>query len=83
MKIEDRLTVGKILIAEFGRLAGQLDPYDEQLPDIIKRALMTQLKMKAFYDKWDKPPQMLEQLDQMDLIIKRLEQIQNKHVTDM
>jgi hypothetical protein len=83
MDLSDRFMVGKILITEFGRLAEEIDPYDDDLPEIIKRALYTRLKMKCFCIKYDEPPEMVEQLAMMDSVIKTLELKQNRYATDM
>lgn len=80
MKVSDRLLIGKILVDELERLAAEFDPYDDELPEIIKRAMMTKQKMKIFYKKWGEPPELLKQIEQIDSVIKKLEQLHNKHV---
>lgn len=83
MDISSKLAVGSALISELDRLTDKLNPYDDKLPEIIKRAVLTKLRMKKCYDLWDQPPALLEQLERIDSVIKKLELIQNKCVTDM
>ncbi|HSX39116.1 MAG TPA: hypothetical protein VLI92_00810 [Candidatus Saccharimonadales bacterium] len=77
--LTERLLIGKALISVLEEATSQLDdPYDDSLPEMIKKAVMAQLRMKNFYSKHNEPPEMFEQLEQMDIIIKRLFELQNK-----
>lgn len=78
METTERLLFGKILIAEFGRLSENLDPAEIDVGEIVRRANVTRFKMKTCYEKWDRPAELKEQIDEMDSIIKKLEQMQNK-----
>ena len=78
METSDRFLLGKILIRTLEDEVKKLDPNDEHIPEIINRAHITRLKMKMFYKKWDEPQEVAEQLDQMESIIKKLEQMHNK-----
>ena len=84
MDILDRLEVGNILIGEFERLAHKLDPSEEELLSVvIKKANSVKFKMMMCYEQWDRPPEFMEQIERMDFVIKKLEKMQNKHVTGM
>ena len=39
--------------------------------------------MMMCYEQWDRPPEFIEQIERMDFVIKKLEKMQNKHVTGM
>ncbi len=83
MNISDRLLAGKILINQFEMLSAEFMPNDDELPKIIKRADSVKLKMLICYEKWGRPPELLEQIKQIDSVIKKLEQLHNKYVTGM
>ena len=83
MDLAARLLIAENLLTEFGILVEALSPYDRDFPEIIKKAKSVEAKMNRFYIKWHNPPEMLEHIQTMNKIIKRLEQKQNNHVTDM
>lgn len=78
MEKSDRFIIGKILIEVLEKHVNRLDPYDDDLAEIVQRAYKTHLKMHRTYENWGRPVEMLEQLDKMDSIIKKLHQMQNK-----
>lgn len=81
--IQDRFFMAQLLLDELERLADQLDPSKGDLPYILERAYNTQSKMKAFYEKWDEPPVMLEQINQINAVIKRLELLHTNYVNSL
>lgn len=83
MDITARVLIITLLVDEFNKLAMALDPCDHDFPEILKKAKLIQAKAERFYIKWDNSPELLERIQSMDSIIKKLEQKQNNHVTDM
>ena len=83
MTVKERILIGKILIERFSELADEVSSYHEELPVIIIKANLAKFNMVKYYEKWDKPPELLECIEQMDTIIKKLEQKQNRNVTGM
>lgn len=83
MDLAARLLIVEILLTEFAVLVEALDPYDRDFPEILRKAKSVEAKMNRFYIKWDNPPEMLEHIQGINKIIKRLEQKQNNHVTDL
>jgi hypothetical protein len=82
MGIEERLLVGKILLAQLEKEVALLSPQNGDLAKIIKKAQSTKAQMYLFYLKQDeKSFELLEQIRQMDSIIKKVEELHNKHVT--
>lgn len=87
MGIAERLIVGIALINELEKAVSQLEQHKKlsenakkELPEILRRAVAANLKMKTAYLQWDKPYELLEQIEKMEGVIKRLEYIYNKHV---
>lgn len=78
-----QLLIAQMLLDEFSILVKASDPYGNDLSSIIKKAKLLEAKMVWFYIKWGKIPEMLELIQKMDSIIKKLEKKQNNHVTDM
>ncbi len=83
MDISNRFEVGRILINELEQAVDNLSPYDEKLVEINKRANSIKRNMIIFYERWDRPPELFEQIEIMNSVIKKLEQLHNKHVTGM
>lgn len=83
MHLSERLLIGHILIAEFEKLANNIDPHDDEMNEVINRANYSLMKMKMFHKKMGEPPEMVQQIEYMATVIKKLEQKQNKHVTDV
>jgi hypothetical protein len=78
MELKERLHIGKVLIEMLEVGTRKLtDPYDDELPVFIKRAVMIQLRMKRFYHTHNQPPELLEQLDTIEKIVKRMTELQN------
>lgn len=73
--IQEKFAVSKLLLNEFERLVDQLKSNQEKMPELIAKAYDAQIKMIIFYNKWDKPSEMTEQLEQMSAIIKKMEQL--------
>jgi hypothetical protein len=81
MELKDRLHIGKALIEILQEHTVKLkDPYDDELPMFIKRAVMVQLRMKRFYHKHNEPPEMLEQLETIEKIVKDMMALQNNRL---
>lgn len=81
MELRDRLNIGKALIEILQEHTVKLkDPYDDELPMFIKRAVMVQLRMKRFYHKHNEPPEMLEQLETIEKIVKDMMALQNNRL---
>jgi hypothetical protein len=81
MELKDRLNIGNALIEILQEQTSKLkDPYDDELPMFIKRAVMVQLRMKRFYHKHDEPPEMLEQLETIEKIVKDMMALQNNRL---
>ena len=78
MELEARVKIGEILISEFERLSKELDPHDEELPRIIKRAWIAKLKMRMFYDTTERSPELLSLINKLDEVIKKVEELHNK-----
>lgn len=77
--LTEKMLVGKVLINLLDEQTVNLeDPYDDELPVFINRAMIVRLKMKQWHNTHGQPPEMIEQIDQMDKIIKRLMELQNK-----
>jgi hypothetical protein len=83
MEVSEKFLLGKILMRSLEEEVNKLDPADDHIPEIIYRAHKTRLKLKMFYKKWDEPQEVADQLNHLESIIKKLEQMQNKHVTDV
>lgn len=78
MELKDRLFVGNALIEILKEHTDKLDdPYCEELPMFIKRALIVQVRMKGFYHQHNEPPEMLEQLEMIQGIVKKMMDLQN------
>jgi hypothetical protein len=81
MELKDRLNIGNALIEILQEQTSKLkDPYDDELPMFIKRAVMVQLRMKRFYHKHNEPPEMLEQLETIEKIVKDMMALQNNRL---
>jgi hypothetical protein len=81
MDLTERLFIGEVLVEILGEQTAKLnDPYDDELPIMIKRALMVQFRMKQFYHKHNEPPEMDTQLEKINSIIKSMFELQNKKV---
>jgi hypothetical protein len=79
MELKERLHIGKVLIDMLEDATAKLtDPYDDELPVFIKRAVMVQLRMKRFYHTHERPPELLAQLDTIEGIVKRMTELQNR-----
>lgn len=79
MSYEDKLKVNKALLEILANEIRKLDdPYADELPLFIHRAMMAKLRMKSFSMTHGEPPEMTDQIGQMDAIIKRLQDLQNK-----
>lgn len=79
MELEDKILVGEVLTKVLDeQTRGLDDPYMDELPMFITRALSVQMRMKKFYRSENCPPQMLGQLNLLETIIKRLLDLQNK-----
>ena len=83
MESTEKLRFGRILLDELEKAVSELDPNSELLPEIIKKSNIIKLKMLIAYRNMDKSPEMLEQINQLESIIKKVEQMHNKHVTEM
>jgi hypothetical protein len=82
--MEAKLTITMLLLNEFGILVEALDPYNlVDYPIIISKIKLVEAKMIRLYYKWDNPTELLDHIQHMSSIIKKLERKQNKHVTDM
>lgn len=78
MELKDRIFVGKALIDILKEHTDKLDdPYCEELPIFIKRALVVQIRMKGFYHQYNEPTEMLEQLETIQGIVKKMVDLQN------
>lgn len=77
MEITERLLISKVLISKMSEILDQIDPYDDELPAIFAKTLHLKMKMKMFYAKHDEP-ELLEQLNLVETLIKKIEDIQNK-----
>lgn len=73
MDLAMRLTVGKILVNEFGRIVDESELDDYEIDEVVKRASFTYLKMKLFAKKYDDPPELIELTERLNNIIKALE----------
>jgi hypothetical protein len=81
MELKDRLNIGNALIEILQEHTSKLkDPYDDELPHFIKRAVMVQLRMKRFYQKHNEPPEMLAQLETIEKIVKDMMALQNNRL---
>ena len=79
MELTDKIRIGEILVDVLDREIAKLDdPFDDELPAFIVRAIGVQSRMKRFSMAHDDPPEMQVSLDKMDAIIKRLMDLQNK-----
>jgi hypothetical protein len=79
MDLKERIFVGQVLVDVLGEYTAKLtDPYDDELPFMINRAIVVQLRMKRYYHKHDEPPEMDEQLEKINSIIKSMLELQNK-----
>jgi hypothetical protein len=79
MELKERLHIGEILIEMLQSATAKLnDPYDDELPILIKRSVELQLRMKRFYFMHDQPPELLSQLETIENIIKGLTELKNK-----
>jgi hypothetical protein len=77
--LAEKILVGRVLIDILDEQTVKLDdPYDDELPMFIHKAMIVRLKMKQWHSTHGQPPEMVDQLEQMDKIIKRLMELQNK-----
>ena len=77
MEIEQRLGLSCALLRDLEAEIDKLDPKREDIPAILIRANHTRLKMKAFFSEYPFP-QLLEQIELLDSMIIRLQNIHNK-----
>lgn len=81
MELKERLHVGKVLIEMLEEQTAKLnDPYDDELPMFIKRAVMVQVRMKRFYMRHGEPFELKEQLQAIEEIIKRMVDLENSKI---
>lgn len=80
MGIEERLLIGDVLLRELHALASGLSRFNEDVPKIANKAIAIRRQMYMCYRVWGEPPKLLEQLKEMDEIIKKIEELHNKHV---
>lgn len=80
MGIEERLLLGDVLLRELHALTTNLTRFSDDVPKIINKAISVRRQMYLCYRIWGEPPKLLEQLKEMDEIIKRIEELHNKHV---
>lgn len=80
MGIEERLMIGDVLLRELHSLVSGLTKYNDDVPKIVNKAVSIRRQMYMCYRIWGEPPKLLEQLKEMDEIIKSIEELQNKHV---
>lgn len=84
MDMEAKLTITMLLLNEFGILVEALDPFNKfDYPVIMWKIKSVEAKMIRLYYKWDNPTELLDHIQHMSSIIKKLERKQNKHVTDL
>lgn len=84
MDMEAKLSIVMLLLAEFCMLVEALDSYNSNdFSTILRKIKLVEAKMIRFYIKWDNPAELLEHIQHMNSIIKKLERKQNNHVTDM
>lgn len=86
--IETKLAIGDILLTEFEKAVANdkevLNGQSEiKLAEVIKRGYGVKKKMQLFYLAHGEPPELDEQIKRIEKIIKRLEELHNKHVTGM
>lgn len=78
MELKDRLFVGNVLIDILKEYTDKLnDPYCDELPLYIHKAMMVQVRMKGFYHQHNEPPEMLLQLETIEGVIKKMMDLQN------
>jgi hypothetical protein len=77
MEIEKKLRLSHDLLYELQGMIGKLDADKDDIVDIIARAQHARLKMKAFFVERELP-QLLEQIELLDSIIIRLQDMHNK-----
>jgi hypothetical protein len=81
MELKERLHIGKVLIDMLEDATAKLnDPYDDELPVFIKRAIMIQLRMKRFYYNYEQPPELLEQISIIEGIVKRMTDLESRKI---
>lgn len=78
MEITERLQLSKVLLGELEKMVLDLNPYDDEVNEIYTRALHAKMKMKAFYIQYGQKSELLEQINLMDSVIKKIEEIKNK-----
>lgn len=78
------LLITELYLDEFDKLVEGVSPYNKHdFPETFHRIKKVQAKMIKLCLKWDKSPELLEQIQRVEPIIKKLEQKQNNHVIDM
>ena len=83
MEATEMFRFGQILINELEKGINNLrDPHEEELHDILNRSYRVKTKMQILYSKCESI-ELLNQMNQLDSIIKKVEQLHNKHVTEM
>jgi hypothetical protein len=79
MSYESKLKVNDVILELLeGEISKLDDPYADELPIIINRAMMAKLRMKSFSLRNGEPLEVANQITKMDEIIKRLMDLQNK-----
>lgn len=78
MDVQERVYMGKILIDILEDQSTKFSVYDEEWPEIIKRALMVQLRMRRFHAKHNEPPELMEQIDRLSKIVNKMLEAQSK-----
>ena len=77
MEVKERLEMSRVLLGELERLTGQLTPNNRELPEIIGKSLQLKVKMSLFYIQ-HQPPELLDQIELLDTVIKQLKELNNK-----
>ena len=76
MDIEEKLLWSKFLLRELAEQIEKLDATEEELIEIHLRSTHARLKMKMLYMDTEGPPELFEQIQILDSIIKELERKQ-------
>jgi hypothetical protein len=81
MELTERLQLSRVLLGELDKMIVSLEPYDDELDEIYSRALHLKMKMKMVGMQYEQASEILEQIDFVDKVIKKLEVLKNKRGT--
>jgi hypothetical protein len=78
MELTERLQLSRVLLGELEKMIVSLDPYDDELDEIYSKALHLKMKLKMVFMQHQYVSEILEQIDFIDSVIKKIEKLKDK-----